>query len=142
MTWKTLRDALEMAAACGFDVDGGDAAGTVSRRHTEFGEPTDHEWTAGPCRAVTNSQMGAAINDVPSPAAEGRPVLRNGKREPAHDPTSVPPLGAGSRLLFRVIEGGGGRREEGGPCVRRLRSGSWVRRARDLGLVVHHAAPG
>lgn len=32
MTWKTLRDALEMAAACGFDVDGGGTAGTVSRR--------------------------------------------------------------------------------------------------------------
>jgi len=138
MTWKTLAEALNGATAKGFDI--GEMAAATASQPTEFGEPTDHEWTAGPCRAVTNSQMGAAINQKPSPAAEGRPVLRNGKREPAHDPTSAPPLGAGSRLLFRVIEGGGGRLEEGGPCVRRLRRNSWRDRARELGWVVHSAA--
>jgi len=127
MTWKTLRDALEMAAACGFDVDV-DGEGSVAA------EPRRRRKGPEPVKAPASSREGG-----PCPVTNDRPVLRNGKREPAHDPTSAPPLGAGSRLLFRVIEGGGGRREEGGPCVRRLRV-SPRRKASELGWVVHSAA--
>lgn len=107
MTWKTLAEALNGATAKGFDI--GEMAAATASQPTEFGEPTDHEWTAGPCRAVTNSQMGAAINDEPSPAAEGRPVLRNGKRGRTQDLTSEPPLGVRPRLLLIM----GGRAAEG-----------------------------
>jgi len=138
MTWKTLGEALNGATAKGFDI--GEMAAATASQPTEFGEPTDHEWTAGPCRAADSQWMAATTFwDSKEPSSLSRPVLRNGKREPAHDPTSAPPLGAGSRLLFRVIEGGGGRREEGGPCVRRLRV-SPRRKASELGWVVHSAA--
>lgn len=124
MTWKTLRDALEMAAACGFDVDGEGSVAAEPRRPRKGPEPV---------KAPASSREGG-----PCPVTNDRPVLRNGKREPAHDPTSAPPLGAGSRLLFRVIDGGGAR-QEGASNVRRLRAGPW-RKARELGWVVHSAA--
>ena len=134
MTWKTLAEALNGATAKGFDIgEAGSAIPAVSQE--EFGEPTDHEWTAGPCRAVTNSQMGAAINDEPSPVID-RPVLRNGKRGRTQDLTSEPPLGVRPRLLLIMGSrraGGGGR----SPALRR----SPRERARELGLVLHQATP-
>ena len=41
-------------------------------------------------------------------------------------------------IISLVVDNGsvGGRREEGGPCVRRLRRNSWSDRARELGLRV------
>ena len=126
MTWKTLRDALEMAAASGFDVDGGGSAATEPRRpkKTASAKPAA-KWE------VTSREHPA----VSLPAYKGH----TGRCMAIATPKRVSPHSAVAIHLV-VIEGGGGRLEEGGPSVRRLRRNAPGERLRELGWVVHSAA--
>jgi len=118
MTFRTLGDAMMSAIAQGMLVDGeaGVAAPALRRKGPGVASPV----------VTTSGEL----------SPRKRPALRNIKREPAHDPTSEPPLGAGSRLVFRLIEGGRnpGGRDNGVPTYR---SSPQERQAREfLKLVV------
>lgn len=130
MTWKTLRDALEMAAACGFDVDGEDRTAIRSLR---------------PKRAASTKPAAKFTEqleeDVPVAASHERmdvalPVGRD-RRTGEHPQLGHAPAPLVRRSMLTVVMGG--RRAGGGGCSPAYRS-SPRERANELGLVVHSAA--
>lgn len=118
MTWKTLRDALEMAAACGFDVDGGDTAGTVSRR---------------PKRAASNVPAAKSFREDTLPAKE----VHTDRCMAIANPNELPRSAVVIHLVVDNIGRDPAGRSDEAPAFRR---NSWRERARETGLRVVHSA--
>lgn len=91
MAWMTLREALEMAAASGFDAGEG-AVDAASRRPKK---------TRGMARAKLVREI-----EVDEPSPPRRPVLTlvwSTRCKPTHDPNRVPPRRVGFHL--RLVGG-------------------------------------
>lgn len=117
MTWKTLRDALEMAAACGFDVDGEGSVAAEPRR---------------PKRAASTKPAAKSFREDTLPAKE----VDANRWEYTATKAGAPHSEAVYCHLV-VIEGG--RRAGGGGRSPAYRS-SPKDRANEFGWVVHSAA--
>jgi len=117
MTWKTLRDALEMAAACGFDVDGEDRTAIRSLR---------------PKRAASTKPAAKSFREDTLPAKEV-----DASRWEYTATKAGAPHSEAVYCHLRVIEGG--RRAGGGGRSPAYRS-SPKDRANEFGWVVHSAA--
>lgn len=117
MTWKTLRDALEMAAACGFDVDGEDRTAIRSLR---------------PKRAASTKPAAKSFREDTLPAKEV-----DASRWEYTATKAGAPHSEAVYCHLRVIEGG--RRTGGGGRSPAYRS-SPKDRANEFGWVVHSAA--
>lgn len=114
MAWKTLRDALENAAASGFDIgEAGVAAPALRRKNAEAEAPASvHKGSPPAVIQDANRCMTTAFpNELPRSAV----------------------------VIHLVVDNSGGRREEGAG-VRRLRCNAPGERLRELGWVVHSAA--
>lgn len=119
MTWKTLRDALEMAAACGFDVDGEDRTAIRSLR---------------PKRAASTKPAAKSFREDTLPAKEV-----DASRWEYTATKAGAPHSEAVYCHLRVIEGG--RTTQGRRLDRpTYRDGSWRERARETGIVLVHSA--
>jgi hypothetical protein len=117
MTWKTLRDALEMAAACGFDVDGEDRTAIRSLR---------------PKRAASTKPAAKSFREDTLPAKE----VHTDRCMTIANPNELP---RSAVVIHLVVDNEGGRRAGGGGRSPAYRS-SPKDRANEFGWVVHSAA--
>lgn len=130
MATKTLGEALMSAIVQGMiDGETGVAAPVVSRKNAEAEAPASF-------REEVVMQRDRSSKGTTASGAQMRPALPTVSRHRrVTSPNGLPrPV---ARLCLVIDNGsGGGRREEGGPCVRRLRRNSWSDRARELGIRV------
>jgi hypothetical protein len=119
MTWKTLRDALEMAAACGFAVDGEDRTAIRSLR---------------PKRAASTKPAAKSFREDTLPAKE----VDTDRCMTIANPNELP---RSAVVIHLVVDNSGRspawRRDNEAPAFRR---NSWRERARETGLVLVHSA--
>lgn len=133
MDAKTLGVALMSAIVQGMVV-GEDGAATLSLS-PEKTDRTNRSASANMAPTRGLNSVEARGRSKEAPASHGHMDAApptNGRRRPAQSPMSAPPLSAGRRLV--LVEGSGGHREEGGPCVRRLRRNASEERQRELGI--------
>jgi len=121
-SWRQISDCLpaELTARIGKKAGAAKAPASATGQRRREGET----------RMVTTANPGQEGYRAPLTVSRHRRVTSpNGSPRPV------------ARLCLVIDNGsGGGRREEGGPCVRRLRASPWRERARELKLVVHSAA--
>jgi len=118
MTWKTLRDALEMAAACGFDVDGEGSVAAEPRR---------------PKRAASTKPAAKSFREDTPPAKE----VHTDRCMTIANPNELPR----SAVVIHLVVIEGGRTTQGRRLDRpTYRDGSWRERARETGIRLVHSA--
>lgn len=107
MTWKTLRDALEMAAACGFDVDGEDATAIASLRPEKAraeAPASSQEIPPVVIRDTSRCMTTALPNGLPRPAVVIHLVVDNeGGRSPAGRSDEAPAFRVSPRRKAREL---------------------------------------
>lgn len=131
MAWKAVGPVVQKVVSRIVDVgDGGAATPSVSRKSAEStrlpASATGQRRREGETRMVTTANRDQEEFPALLVVSRHRRVTsNNGWPRPV------------ARLCLVIDnEGGGGRLEEGGPCVRRLRRNSWSDRARELGIRV------
>jgi len=127
MAWKTLRDALEMAAACGFDAGepGVDAPAQPPKR-TASTKPAAKSFRE---TVVTEGETSLQIT----------PTIGVDRRTGEHPQLGHAPAPLVRRSMLTVVMGG--RTTQGRKLDRpTYRDGSWRERARETGLRVVHSA--